>query len=635
MAPFAAVLAAGDALPVQPIHCDVTDYNTVGPAGPAPVPDGLIDFGDVVRTWRIGDPASAAAAADRPRSATQALRIALDVLAGFHAELPLTEAEAEAFWPLVLSRAAVCALAGSHQARLSPENAAHREDDRRRLGDRARRRGGPSGRRDRRLPRGLRLRAVAGRRGARGAACAPPAPSRSWRPAARSWPHDGSVTALDTPLAPGAADAAGRPAGAVAVGRWGEVRLADGPPGFTPPATLHLGADVHVPAGSAGARAARRRASRPPATAPSCSRSRPSRPTSGSPGSSRPSRAGARVAAGDEVGRVAAAARAARARPARRRARPARPRRRRASGPPGSALCPDPSPLLGHRRGRARARRSARSSPRPPRARGRLAAAPLLRRPAGVRPRPRPRPLRRRRPPVRRRHQQRRGHRPRAPRGRRGRPPPVPAAEHELALPLRRDVRVRGAARRAPARAARPRVPRQLGQRGRRPRAAPRARGHRPAGRGRARGRLPRLDDGDRRALRQRRRPARTGASCCRRTSTSPSCPTPTAAASATTARRTSPRCAASSPPRARAAARPPSSASRCSATRAASRSHAATSPPPTRPRARRARSASPTRCRSATGARATTSGPSTTRACCPTSSAWPRPPATATRSAP
>jgi 4-aminobutyrate aminotransferase-like enzyme len=334
MAPFAAVLAAGDALPVQPIHCDVTDYNTVGPAGPAPVPDGLIDFGDVVRTWRIGDPASAAAAAIA-HDPDQALRISLDVLAGFHGELPLTEAEAEAFWPLVLSRAAVCALAGSHQARLSPENAhiAKTTDDDWAI--------------------------------VRGAAAVHPAVATA---AARAvcgfapWPageglaerlrdagaaplleadgalvaHDGSVTSLDPPPT-----ASGNLFAAVAVGRWGEVRLPDAPPGFTRPATLHLGADLHVPAGTlVRAPLAARVETAGDRTIVLALEAEPAyvRLTGLEPSVD----AGARVEAGEEIGRAV---------------RPVHLQLAAAPDLPGLGLprerdawlglCPDPSPLLG------------------------------------------------------------------------------------------------------------------------------------------------------------------------------------------------------------------------------------------------------------------------------------------------
>jgi 4-aminobutyrate aminotransferase-like enzyme/Ser/Thr protein kinase RdoA (MazF antagonist) len=260
MSPFASVLAAGDVLPVQPIHCDVTDYNTVAPVDGPVVPDGLLDFGDVLRTWRIGDPANAAVSAIAHDN-DAALRISLDVLTGFHGELPLSEAEVEAFWPLVLARAAMCALASSHQARLSPDNAhiARTVDD----------------------DWGILRAAVAVHPAVATAAARAACGYAPWPPGAGAGARllaAGALPVVDAPpplvavdlsvtadvhrygswLVPagpptaGADDAAGAPAAGAgtAVGRWGETRLTADPPAFTPPATLHLGADVFAPAGT-------------------------------------------------------------------------------------------------------------------------------------------------------------------------------------------------------------------------------------------------------------------------------------------------------------------------------------------------------------------------------------------------
>lgn len=106
-------------LPVQPIHCDVTDLNTVTDEGHSALPTGLLDFGDVVRTWRVCDPVHAAVALvvhdlDDP------LGVVLEVLAGYRSASPLTPAELDMFWLLMLARAAVCAIHSTRQARLSP-----------------------------------------------------------------------------------------------------------------------------------------------------------------------------------------------------------------------------------------------------------------------------------------------------------------------------------------------------------------------------------------------------------------------------------------------------------------------------------------------------------------------------------
>ena len=248
MAPFPALLAGGDRLPIQPIHCDVTDYNTVGrteDAGPI-LPVGLLDFGDAVRTWRMCDPANAAVSAVA-HELEDPLGACLAVLAGYHGETALAEAEADAFWPLVLARAAVCAIFATQQARLSPDNAlvggavVHDWAILRAVNARAAGawRGG--------VARRVRLRPQPRGGAARGARCARRTAPRvvadplepidlsvgSERLAFGEW-HDAGAMAGVVAVAPGR----------VALGRWAEPRPWAGAPGFAPPATLHLGADV-------------------------------------------------------------------------------------------------------------------------------------------------------------------------------------------------------------------------------------------------------------------------------------------------------------------------------------------------------------------------------------------------------
>ncbi len=108
-------------LPVQTVHCDITDYNVVAEPDSereAWDPIGLIDFGDVVESWRVTEAAHAAMAAifhnlDDPISGLRS------VLGGYVEVTPLTEIEADAIWPIALARAVVCALSSTHQAKLS------------------------------------------------------------------------------------------------------------------------------------------------------------------------------------------------------------------------------------------------------------------------------------------------------------------------------------------------------------------------------------------------------------------------------------------------------------------------------------------------------------------------------------
>ena len=126
-------------LRVQVIHNDVTDDNTVGYPDEAGRirPAGIIDFGDLTKSWLIGDVAMTAASVlrhdvDHPFAA-------LDSVIAYHQVLPLTETEIRALWPLVVLRGAVLVVAGEHQAALDPDNAAAVEplDGERRIFDRA------------------------------------------------------------------------------------------------------------------------------------------------------------------------------------------------------------------------------------------------------------------------------------------------------------------------------------------------------------------------------------------------------------------------------------------------------------------------------------------------------------------
>jgi Ser/Thr protein kinase RdoA (MazF antagonist) len=140
MAPLAELLASPAAaeLPVQAVHCDITDYNVVASpscslirhtgikeqlgegdlAGGRLEPSGLIDFGDVVASWRVTEAAHAAMSAVF-HDPGDPLGGVGEALAGFDAVAPLSPAEADAVWPLILARAVVCALSSTHQASLA------------------------------------------------------------------------------------------------------------------------------------------------------------------------------------------------------------------------------------------------------------------------------------------------------------------------------------------------------------------------------------------------------------------------------------------------------------------------------------------------------------------------------------
>ncbi len=106
-------------LPVQVIHGDITGDNVVC-AVPGGTPDGLIDFGDLMRSWTVAELAVTVATLLRHAGSEPAAT--LPAIQAFHAVRPLSPAEVEALWPLVVLRAAVLVVSGVHQSRLDPDN---------------------------------------------------------------------------------------------------------------------------------------------------------------------------------------------------------------------------------------------------------------------------------------------------------------------------------------------------------------------------------------------------------------------------------------------------------------------------------------------------------------------------------
>ena len=111
-------------LRVQVIHQDVTDLNTVARRDRAgrPMPAGLIDFGDLSRTWLAADLA-VTIAADVVHDLAHPLQLARDVARGFLSLLPLGDAELASIWPMVIARSAAVAISGDQQGALEPDNA--------------------------------------------------------------------------------------------------------------------------------------------------------------------------------------------------------------------------------------------------------------------------------------------------------------------------------------------------------------------------------------------------------------------------------------------------------------------------------------------------------------------------------
>ncbi len=115
------------ALPLLPAlrqsicYNDANDYNIlVGHDVEDPKVPGVIDFGDVVFTQTINELAIAAAytAMHKPDPLTAIVQVA----AGFHREFPLTEAEAEALFPLIGARLLISVTCSAINAHENPDN---------------------------------------------------------------------------------------------------------------------------------------------------------------------------------------------------------------------------------------------------------------------------------------------------------------------------------------------------------------------------------------------------------------------------------------------------------------------------------------------------------------------------------
>ena len=109
------------------IHNDGNDYNVLvgdrpedGLVGRTKVVTGVIDFGDMVRTYTVSEPAIAAAYAMLEKPDPLAAAVAL--VRGYHAVYPLTEAELAVLYPLICMRLCMSVCLSAHQQALQPEN---------------------------------------------------------------------------------------------------------------------------------------------------------------------------------------------------------------------------------------------------------------------------------------------------------------------------------------------------------------------------------------------------------------------------------------------------------------------------------------------------------------------------------
>jgi 4-aminobutyrate aminotransferase-like enzyme/Ser/Thr protein kinase RdoA (MazF antagonist) len=109
-------------LRVAPIHGDVTGDNVVGElrADGRAWPTGLIDFGDITRSWVVSELAVTCAAILHQVGGDPLGW--LPAVAGFHAVMPLDEADVAGLWPLVVLRGTTLVAADERQLALDPQN---------------------------------------------------------------------------------------------------------------------------------------------------------------------------------------------------------------------------------------------------------------------------------------------------------------------------------------------------------------------------------------------------------------------------------------------------------------------------------------------------------------------------------
>lgn len=109
-------------LPVQVIHGDLTDDNVIATRDEdgRRRPVGLIDFGDLTRSWAIAELAVTCCSLLPYAEGDPA--VVLPAIRAYDAVRPISEDELSALWPLIVLRAASLVVSGQHQASIDRTN---------------------------------------------------------------------------------------------------------------------------------------------------------------------------------------------------------------------------------------------------------------------------------------------------------------------------------------------------------------------------------------------------------------------------------------------------------------------------------------------------------------------------------
>jgi 4-aminobutyrate aminotransferase-like enzyme/Ser/Thr protein kinase RdoA (MazF antagonist) len=117
---WVAVSRVAARLPRQAVHGDLTDDNVVRAAPGHPVPDGVLDLGDLTAGWAVAELAVTLSSLLHHEGAGPLA--VLPAVAAFDAERPLSDDEIEALWPMVVLRGAVLVVSGHQQVALDAGN---------------------------------------------------------------------------------------------------------------------------------------------------------------------------------------------------------------------------------------------------------------------------------------------------------------------------------------------------------------------------------------------------------------------------------------------------------------------------------------------------------------------------------